>query len=72
MEGLIGERNDPTYKRTTLATGLHEENDYRRSGMEEGRPIWGDHCHIQVKESGGTRVAALEVVKRLNSAHSWK
>ena len=40
--------------------------------MEEGRPVWGDHCHIQVKESGGTRVADLEVVKRLNSAHSWK
>ena len=32
----------------------------------------GDHCYIQVKESGGTRVAALEVVKRLNSTHSWK
>ena len=22
LEGLIGERHDPTYKRTTLATGL--------------------------------------------------
>ena len=29
--------------------------------MEERRPVWGDHRHIQVKESGGSRVAALEL-----------